>query len=673
MTGTRLDTRSQFSRLMTLAFTVILFSLSNTASGDAVTLRGIVDTGGLGQSPNSVVLEFLLNEGNGVLPADLQDEAVEQLVDSLRSQTLIDPLEGMGQMMERFMNPMGMMKQGMKQQFNPENLARSYLGARPKENSAQQQEMMQEMESIMIDPWVRGMEAASVLQSNGYTEDAARFYRGCLTSIGSVGSAASKHDWVQDRCIEGALAMGPEEAGALFAELYDSPYMDLGIDFSAFGAEAPQMPVMPQVQAVAAKGLGKLVGTGTLTPEQRTGVMNAIVGITETRNQDSVALIGAIQGLSFANDRQAVDPLRKLWKKGKPEEIRPVAMGGLVVGYREGDAITAMRKELKTGQGIGRSIKKAKSFAPWTGQGQEPSPTDKKGRNLAEARYLAGRALIQASDPSGYEWASKYLDKRTVPRGERDFRPDLVRDLVETGGAEARKTLQVNVDDGHQNEWLAAWMRIALFELGDRGQLDELAKLTDKSDWDFGRGTAGRWYKRFKPLLWEGAKMAMGLPPDEEALRRMVADFAFAERDRISARGSERDVRTGQFRWQLAAAMAEVDDPTCLPVIRALLEDEDSSVRLSAAYSLLGQSSSGTSDLLLQASQLDYGSEDDASRNPEVRAALLRRMTRIFPDDPATAQAMKRATGAGAPSLQFMAMTAQLVLNQTATASRSGS
>jgi hypothetical protein len=629
-----------------------------------VAIRKIVDSGVLGQSPNSVVLEFLLSEGDGVLPADLQDAAVEQMVESLRTQTLVDPLEGMGQMMERFMNPMSMMKQGMKQQFSPENLARGYLGAQPKDNSAQQQEMMQEMESAMIDPWIRGMEAASVLQSNGYTADAARFYRGCLTSIGSTGSFAAKHDWVQDRCIEGALAMGSEQAGALFAELYDNPHMDLGIDFSAFGVQQSQMPVMPQIQAVAAKGLGKLVGTGTLTQEQRSGVMNAIIGITETKHHDGVALTGAIQGLSFANDRQAVAPLRKLWKKGKPEEVRPVALGGLVVSYKEADAITAMRKELKTGKGIGRSIKKAKSFAPWSGQGQEPSSTDKKGRDLAEARYLAGRALIRANDSSGYEWATKYLDKRTVPQGERDFRPDLVRDLVEIGGAQARTALTVNVDDGHQNEWLEAWMRIGLFQLGDREQLNTLAKLTDKSDWDFGKGTAARWYKRFKPLLWEGAKMALGLPPDEEKLRRMVADFAFAERDRISGRSSERAVKTGQFRWQLAAAMANVDDPECLPVIEALLEDEDASVRLSAAHALLGQSSPGSSDLLFEATQLDYGSEDDTSRNPEIQSALLRRMIRIFPDTPATAQAMRQAIQSGAPSVQFLAMTAEIALGQ---------
>jgi len=73
------------------------------------------------------------------------------------------------------------------------------------------------------------VEAAAVLQSNGYTADAARFYRGCLTAIGSTGSFAIKQDWVQDRCVEGALAMGSEDAGALFAEIYDSPYMDLAI------------------------------------------------------------------------------------------------------------------------------------------------------------------------------------------------------------------------------------------------------------------------------------------------------------------------------------------------------------------------------------------------------------------------------------------------------------
>ena len=41
----------------------------------------------------------------------------------------------------------------------------------------------------------------------------------------------------------------PQDAGALFAGIYDQPYLDFGIDFASLGAEVPPTP---QIQAVAA-------------------------------------------------------------------------------------------------------------------------------------------------------------------------------------------------------------------------------------------------------------------------------------------------------------------------------------------------------------------------------------------------------------------------------------
>ena len=122
------------------------------------------------------------------------------------------------------------------------------------------------MDSALIDPWVRGLGAAATLTTAGYTEDASRFYRGCLTSMGSAIPSGQKNDWLQDQCINGALMMGPNDAGVLFAELWDEPYMNFGFDLAAYGAE---MARSREIQAVAAHGLGKLVGSGQLTSQQR--------------------------------------------------------------------------------------------------------------------------------------------------------------------------------------------------------------------------------------------------------------------------------------------------------------------------------------------------------------------------------------------------------------------
>jgi hypothetical protein len=653
-----------------MVFVAILAMIPASVAADQGALRRIIDSDALAESPNSILLDYLLNEGRSALPPTLHQRAVDQIVRALRSHTLVDPMQGMNRMMAA-VNPMSQMRGGMKNMMKQMGLGalRGATGGgdvMPGGMAQQMHRMQQNLDSALIDPWVRGLGAASTLYRAGHGEDAVRFYRGCLTSIGALVPIGSKNDWLQDQCIAGALQMSTLDAGGLFADLWDRPHMDFGLDFAAFGDPGAEMPAMPQVQAVAAHGLGKLVGTGRLTSEQHAGVMQALVRMAGTKKLDLTALTGAVQGLSFAEDRQAVEPLSRLWKKGKPQEIRPVALGGLVAGYRQSDAIKAMRKELRTGTGIGATLKKANSFAPWTGSGGETrSPMEQAADDKAKARYLAARALIRAADDAGYQFAAKYLDKRNVPEGDWDYRPDLVRDLVETSGERARSVLAERVSEGHPNEWLEGWMRAGLYEIGDRSQLAALAVLVDKRDWDFGRGTAARWYKRFKPLLWEGLKLAsksyLGMPPDEQDLRRMrqlVTNMVWAERDRSVARKTERDVKTEQFRWQLADALGEFDDPECLPILEALLGDDEPSVRLSAANALLGQSSPNTVDLLVQAVKLDYGEEQGQSRNPEIHAAILRYLIKEYPAESRTAEALRFAAGSSHPSVRFFALAA---------------
>ena len=659
-----------------VGLSVALWFPAGSGASDAE-MRSLVETGVLARSPNSVLLDYLLNEGNDALPPDLHKLAVDQIIEALRTQTLVDPMEGMSEIMA-FANPMKMFggTKGLMKQMGM-GVLRSKTGGGGGMTSgmdAQMRKAQMEMQEALADPWVRGLGAASTLYQAGYSADAIRFYRGCLTSAGSLVPTGQKNDWLKDQCIAGALQMEIGDAGGLFAELWDNPQMDLGIDFAAFGAQQPEMPPMPEIQATAALGLGKLVGTGQLSRQQHSAVMQVLVGMAATKKIDLVALTGAVQGLSFAEDPQAIDPLRRMWKKGRPEEVRPIALGGLVAGYRQPDAIKAMRKDLKTGQGVIASYKKAKSFAPWTSnETQRQSSGGRDGVDDAEARYLAARALIRAGDEAGFVFARKFLDQRNVPQGDWDYRPDVIRDLVETGGDRGRTILHDNVIDGHQNEWLEAMMRVGLLELGDRSQIPELEALADKKDWDLGRGTAARWYKRFKPLLWESAKLAakayLGMPPGEQDWRRMqqlVTNLGWAERDRMVGRKSERDVKTDQFRWQLADALAEVDDPRSLKILATLLDDEEASVRMGSASALLEQSDPLTPELLLDALGKDYGAEQDVSRNPEIHAAILRRLIRTFPEHPATREALSLGADSAAPSVRLLAIAANRDLSARA-------
>lgn len=623
-------------------------------------LQAIIDSGSLAESPNSILLDYLLNEGQDALPTDLHEEAVDQMVAALRDQTLVEPLASMGDILAAA-NPMKMMggAKGMMKMVGTGMLRGATQGGTGSQSGpgSLSMQIQQEIGSAMIDPWVRGLGAARTLAQARYANDATRFYRGCLTSIGSVVPLGSKNDWLQDECIRGALVMGPEDAGALFAELWEEPYIQSG-----FGPDAQEKDreVSPEIQAVAAQGLGKLVGSDQLSSEQRVAVMRALIDMVEMKKPDLTALTGTVQGLSFAEDPQAVEPLRRLWKKGKPKEIRPIAMGALVAVYREPDAIEAMRKELQTGTGTGGTLN---SFAPWT---SDSNSGQQRRNDEAEARYLAARTLIRAGDDAGYEFAAKFLDRQNTPSGSWDFRPDLIRDLVETGGERARSLLEQRVEDGHPNEWLEAMMRTGLLELGDSSQIPALLPLIEKQDWDFGRGTAASWYKRFKPLLWQGVKMAvksyLGQPPRQQDLERtqqIISNMAWGERDRIRDRKIERELRTDQFRWQVADSASELDDPGCLSLLAPLLDDEEASVRLSAVSALLEQSEPSAANLLVRALELDYGEEDEVSRNPEIQAAIIRRLVSGFPKNPATRQALALAAHTDSASLRFMALTAE--------------
>ena len=623
----------RFIALLTAAVVLV----TPCAADDATLTRAIVASGELTRNPNPVLLAFLVEDCRGCLPADLQQQAVEQITVSLRERTLIQPMEQVGKLMGEFMgayNPFTMMREA----YTPGNILRGALGAGAAPSPRVQQQI-QGVRKTLLDPWVRGLEAADNLRRAGYAESAARFYRSCLASIGSLAAGPLGYEWLQDGCIDGALGLGPQAAGVIFAAIWDQPYPDLGIDWSAFAAQGKAMEPVPAIQAVAAKALGKLVSAGGLTPQQRDGVMDELLSLADTRKLDIVAATGIVQGLALAADPRAQPVLQRLARKGKPEEIRPVAVRALAAAYRDQWAVAALRKDLRKG-GIGKAFKKAKSLAPWTHDGSAQMIDQAETDGEDNLKYLAASALLHLGDPAAFDWIGDTLTDRSPPTGRTDHRPDLVRDLVETGSERSRSLLAERVSAGHPDEWLHAWMTIGLYELGDRSRLDELEALIDKTDWDFGRGTVGAWYKRLKPLLWEGATMAMGMPADTQKLVRMVAAFAFAERDRHLARAGERARRTAQYRWQLADALAGVDAPETLPLLARLLSSEDTSVRLSAARALVGQSNPGAAELLAHAVNLDYGEEDGASRNPEIHAALLRTLVTRFPDHPSTEAAL---------------------------------
>lgn len=87
--------------------------------------HGIVASHQLARHPNSVLLSFLVDDCVGCLPDDLQQQAIAQITNSLRQQTLVNPMEQVRTLMGGALSPASMLKQA----FSPSNMMRGALGA----------------------------------------------------------------------------------------------------------------------------------------------------------------------------------------------------------------------------------------------------------------------------------------------------------------------------------------------------------------------------------------------------------------------------------------------------------------------------------------------------------------------------------------------------------------
>ncbi len=69
-----------------IALALALLPLPAQSDDDEAALRQMVASGRLAESPNSILLDYLLNEGREALPPELHQEAVDQMVEALRNQ-----------------------------------------------------------------------------------------------------------------------------------------------------------------------------------------------------------------------------------------------------------------------------------------------------------------------------------------------------------------------------------------------------------------------------------------------------------------------------------------------------------------------------------------------------------------------------------------------------------
>jgi len=623
--------------LAVMVLAVVATTAAVAASGD--TAQQILDSGALREQPSADLLEVLRSAGPGGLTAAQAETARNQLVVGLEDQTHGQIAE----MMSGVTQGMGsMMRQGMAQALSPEQLLRQGLGIGGGGERAREQavETRREMSRKLMDPWVRGLAAARALARVGHEEEAAAFYTTCLRfPLLDPNEGGAETSWVTMRCIDDAISLGGDTAGAIFVDVYDHAWPDVGVDLSAMGGKSPAMQPIPQIRAAAVLGLGRLVASGRLSGAQRRGVVDALIKWAQEADDDTV-LDAAIRALAATGDTRAAEVLRgfakvklgffsKLTHKGRrashvSEDTRRRARRALAVAFRDPDAVDALHHELDHGE-----------------------PAD-------AAR--AAQALLEIDDPEAWRWVDHYLQRDRLKDGEPDFRQSVADSLVAAGGERAADVLHRAIAVHRHNDWIEAYDRIALLRLGDTSQLDRLREVATKTDWHFDLAGISSWYHRLKPLLQAAAKAATGAPSGDAW--RTVLGFALAERDRAMAHKAKRERRTHEIRWALADALVTCSQPGALELLARLLDDPDHGVRLRAASALLEHDEPGAAPSLAHALELDYGAEEGRSRTGDVHAAVLRKLVETWPSNASTVAARRTAATLPSPAVRLLALVA---------------
>jgi HEAT repeat protein len=497
-------------------------------------------------------------------------------------------------------------------------------------------QLEREMKEAMTDPWVRGIAAAQALEKAGEAQAAARFYVNCLQLL--------QAEWVPDACLDGLLALGPVRAEKLFVWMLDNAEtLSLTHVANVTGQAPPRARDAPPDQGLvqlrngALEGLGALAGSETLAAEARARAMGKLLAyaVVDRAHPYEPYQRGVADGLGRSRDPRAVDVLRRIAGNRRDPAAKQAALRGLVVGFGDPAATKQLRGELDD---------------------RDP-----------EEQLRAAQALYESGDEAAFRWAVEVIGKRRVMEAKQpDIRPLVVRDLVELGGERARGALAQALAENPPNDWLTAWVRVGLLELGDASQLAAVESALSREDWALDpRGFRSVW-RAIRPFLQAAVStLASGGLAAPSALQQarqavsLVGNLVQGERSRRLAKSGQREAAIAQLRWQTADALAVAAPPGAARVLEGLLATEDPAVRLSAAAALVRLDEPEAIAGIARAYSLDYGAEDGVPRTPEVRASLLRAARLRFPADPRTAQLFALGSRDEDPAVRLIALVAR--------------
>jgi HEAT repeat protein len=449
-----------------------------------------------------------------------------------------------------------------------------------------------------------------------------------------------KGEWAPTSCLGYIIALGPRRAEVLLTCMLDNaaalststaiPSLgDLGgnEDGVDFGPEA-------QLTSAALEGLGALVGGGRLDADARERAFATLEKHAAARDNEPY-LLGLAEGLARSKDPRAVAWLEKLSGRRTSLDVRQAAQRGLAVGFREEDAIKALRREL---------------------DGKDP-----------EAELRAAQVLYELADEAAFDWAVDVITKRrTADAGGADVRGQVVRDLVELGGEPSLKALRAALDEGSRNEWIEAWVAVGLLELGDDSVRPRVEAALATTDWELDpRGIRSIW-RAIKPFLQYATQLAMsgGLSAmsSSDQLRQvtsLVGNAVQGERARHLSKLDQRASLTAQLRWQAADAIATARPDGALAMLQTLLADPTPGVQSSAALALARLGDAAAVPLIATAYERALTASDaDATNLPELRATLVRAAALSSPSADATRALLVKAASDPDAGVRFIALAA---------------
>ncbi len=604
------------------------------AVAHAESLSALLDSGALEQTNNPVAATYFAEQAMKRLPPDVAARAGEQLKASLRHQT--DPIAlmmggvfnmGGGKATQQVSDEAR--RGGTKTKMSMDLLAQEagFTQAGQQNITRRQMDAMhQETIQGATAPWIRGVEAARAMERLGDAQAAGRFYMNCLQMMPS--------DWMKDAALNGILAMGPRRSFVLLSWMADnaeqiSLMAVMGQAAPRPGRHEPE-PGTVAVRGAALRGLGTVVGTAPLTAEQRAGAL-ACLRRYATGGENAPYYADAATGLGRTKDPAAVADLQRLAGWRKDPHVAEAAEAALAIGFHDAGAAGRLRRVLHS-----RNADDALHVLPW---------------------------LLEAGDPETLAWAVHTVTAhRAAEDTTPDLRPQIVRELAGMPEGAGRPLLEQIANQGAGNDWLQAWVSVALLELGDTSRLPAVLAAVDKTDWTLDRVGLKYYWSRIRPVVQLAAGAALGAPVSPQQIAQVVGNMAAEELARARGNADDRELTSVQLRWQAAAALGRVNDPAAAAALIHLLDDRELSVRTNAATALAISPSADVLPGIVRGMALDFGEDDGVSRAPAIRAALLRSAVLRFPGDPRTRHLCQQASADDDAGVRFIADAALSLL-----------